>query len=163
MSTQAEIQEKIAAARREADMLKDKIRQRKDQTSDTSRKYGPDQRLLRSHRMTFRRRSWFNLLCSASHGSRSGTPTPSRHASPPYPQRSSRQDLRHALVCRQPTYRLGIAGRQAHCLGRLHYQQGTRHPAPIFLGHDLCLLTVRSIRCLRRFGQYMFHLLAQRR
>jgi hypothetical protein len=39
MSSQAEIQEKIAAARREADMLKDKIRQRKDQTSDTSREF----------------------------------------------------------------------------------------------------------------------------
>jgi guanine nucleotide-binding protein G(I)/G(S)/G(T) subunit beta-1 len=38
MSSQAEIQEKISAARREADLLKDKIRQRKDQTADTSRK-----------------------------------------------------------------------------------------------------------------------------
>jgi len=45
MSTQAEIQEKIAAARREADMLKDKIRQRKDQTSDTSRECRHGQKL----------------------------------------------------------------------------------------------------------------------
>jgi hypothetical protein len=35
MST-AEIQEKISAARREADGLKDKIRSAKDQTADTS-------------------------------------------------------------------------------------------------------------------------------
>ena len=36
--SQAEIQEKILAARREADGLKDKIRIAKDQTADTSRK-----------------------------------------------------------------------------------------------------------------------------
>lgn len=38
MSSQAEIQEKISAARREADQLKEKIRQKKDLTADTSRK-----------------------------------------------------------------------------------------------------------------------------
>ncbi|KAJ9117900.1 hypothetical protein QFC20_000181 [Naganishia adeliensis] len=37
MSSQAEMQEKISAARREADQLKDKIRQKRDQTADTSR------------------------------------------------------------------------------------------------------------------------------
>ncbi|KAI5453659.1 G protein subunit beta [Naganishia albida] len=36
MSSQAEIQEKISAARREADQLKEKIRQKRDQTADTS-------------------------------------------------------------------------------------------------------------------------------
>jgi hypothetical protein len=36
MSSQAEIQEKISAARREADGLKDKIRAAKEQTADTS-------------------------------------------------------------------------------------------------------------------------------
>jgi cell division protein FtsB len=36
-ATQADIQEKISAARREADGLKDKIRMKKDQTADTSR------------------------------------------------------------------------------------------------------------------------------
>ena len=35
--SQTEIQEKISAARREADGLKDKIRAAKDQTADTSR------------------------------------------------------------------------------------------------------------------------------
>ena len=35
--SQSEIQEKISAARREADGLKDKIRAAKDQTADTSR------------------------------------------------------------------------------------------------------------------------------
>jgi len=35
--SQADIQEKISAARREADGLKDKIRTAKDQTADTSR------------------------------------------------------------------------------------------------------------------------------
>lgn len=36
MSSQGELQEKILAARREADGLKDKIRTAKDQTADTS-------------------------------------------------------------------------------------------------------------------------------
>lgn len=36
MSSAAEIQEKISAARREADGLKEKIRAAKDQTADTS-------------------------------------------------------------------------------------------------------------------------------
>lgn len=39
--SQADIQEKISAARREADGLKDKIRTAKDQTADTSREYRP--------------------------------------------------------------------------------------------------------------------------
>jgi guanine nucleotide-binding protein G(I)/G(S)/G(T) subunit beta-1 len=39
--SQADIQEKISAARREADGLKDKIRTAKDQTADTSRECRP--------------------------------------------------------------------------------------------------------------------------
>lgn len=41
---QADIQEKISAARREADGLKDKIRMKKDQTADTSRALGSRER-----------------------------------------------------------------------------------------------------------------------
>lgn len=37
MSAQADIQEKIAAARREAEMLKEKIRAKREQLADTSR------------------------------------------------------------------------------------------------------------------------------
>lgn len=36
---QADLQEKIAMARRQADLLKDQIRQKKDETADTSREY----------------------------------------------------------------------------------------------------------------------------
>lgn len=38
MSSQPDIQEKIAAARREAELLKEKIRARREQLADTSRK-----------------------------------------------------------------------------------------------------------------------------
>ena len=38
----AELQEKIAAARREADALKEQIRSRKDKMADTSCEYGCD-------------------------------------------------------------------------------------------------------------------------
>lgn len=39
MSAQADIQEKIAAARREAEMLKEKIRAKREQLADTSRAF----------------------------------------------------------------------------------------------------------------------------
>jgi hypothetical protein len=39
MSSQADIQEKIAAARREAEGLKEKIRSKRDATADTSRTF----------------------------------------------------------------------------------------------------------------------------
>jgi hypothetical protein len=40
MSAPADIQEKIAAARREADLLKEKIRAKREQLADTSREFG---------------------------------------------------------------------------------------------------------------------------
>lgn len=39
MSQQGDIQERIAAARREAESLKEKIRAKKESSADTSRKY----------------------------------------------------------------------------------------------------------------------------
>jgi guanine nucleotide-binding protein G(I)/G(S)/G(T) subunit beta-1 len=39
MSSPTDLQEKIAAARREAEMLKEKIRAKRDQLADTSREF----------------------------------------------------------------------------------------------------------------------------
>lgn len=46
MSSPTDLQEKIAAARREAEVLKEKIRAKRDQLADTSRTFRPPLRNL---------------------------------------------------------------------------------------------------------------------
>jgi hypothetical protein len=74
------------------------------------------------------------------------------------PQGPSCEDLRHALVQRQAPSRLGFSRRQAHRLGRLHHQQGPRHSAPLLLGHDLCVCTLREFCRLRWSRQRLLRL-----
>jgi hypothetical protein len=88
MSSQAEIQEKISAARREADGLKEKIRAAKDQTADTSCKSTYLSKLATCSDPD---------LSSTGHGKRYPTITQNDDEAPAYTQRSSRQDIRFTL------------------------------------------------------------------
>lgn len=139
-----QMQARIAAARRDAEGLKDRIKRKKDELLDTSCKYPG----------CFEREFW--AICYAIHmlgcysiaadgvipsthlGSESHrASTPNRHEVSKSPQRPSCKNIRHALVYRSKTSCLSFTRRQAHYLGRIYHQQSPRYPTPIFLGHDL--------------------------
>ena len=65
-------------------------------------------------------------------------------------ERSSSENLFHVLVVRQQAHRLRFSGRKAHRLECFHDIQGPRHPAALALGHDLHLLPLGKLCCLRR-------------
>lgn len=147
---QGDIQERIAAARREADSLKERIRAKRESSADTSRQsLSPIPALAYSHQ---------SPLYSARYGGRGRRPPPYRHATPPRPQRPSRKDLRNALGDRQEASRIGFPGWETHRLGRLHDKQSPRHPLAIELGHDLRLLAIWQLRRLRRSRQHLLHI-----
>lgn len=85
-------------------------------------------------------------------------PTKNWNEAPTHAERSSRQDLCHALVHRQAPSRFGFAGRKAHHLGCLHHKQGPCDSLALVLGHDLCLRPKRELRRLRWSRQYLFNL-----
>lgn len=143
-SSQAEIQEKISAARREADGLKDKIRAAKDQTADTSCK------------VVYKRR----LTVSARNGQRYTSPTSPCTQSPTYIERPLGQDICAPVVDRQTSLGVSFPGWKAHCVGRVHDKQGARHSAEVIMGHDLCVFALRITRRLWWSGQHLHNLLA---
>src|ERR1700722_8263384 len=105
---QGDIQERIAAARREADSLKEKIRAKKESSADTSREWFV--------RLLSRSSSRWYALVSKSNGSRSRSFTTHRYAASTRSQRPSRQDICHALGGRSKASCLGFTGRQTHRL-----------------------------------------------
>jgi hypothetical protein len=143
-----QMQAKIAAARREAEGLKDRIKRKKDDLADTS-----------CISLTSPPHLSILTLCSKTSRTKQHRTSPAnRHEAPSQPQRPSRQNLRHALVHRSATSRVRLARWQAYHLGRLHHQQSPRHPSPQFLGHDLRVCPERKLCRLRWFGQYLLHL-----
>jgi hypothetical protein len=150
---QGDIQERIAAARREAESLKEKIRAKKESSADTSCTFTHFCNFVRgiSHLM-------INVPNSTCHGC-GGRSSPShRNAPTPGPQRPFGQNLCHALGGRPPTSRFSITGWQAHRLGRIYYKQSSRYSSSIQLGHDLRLLAVRQFCGLWWSRQYLFDL-----
>lgn len=125
-----QMQAKITAARREAEGLKDRIKRKKDELADTSRKY-------------------FGVfeLRQLIHGSQTSRATAhrsltkNRNETPKDAQRTSRQNLRHALVERSKTSGLSFSRWKVDHLGCLHNQQSSRHSSTIILGHDLRIRT----------------------
>ena len=85
------------------------------------------------------------------------------HEDEAHPQGPSCQDLRHALVNGQKASCLCVSGRQTHHLGCVHHQQGTRNSSPLFLGHDLRILTKRQLRGLWWSRQHLLHLQLERK
>ncbi len=71
------------------------------------------------------------------------------------------KDLCDALVNRPEASCFGVAGRQAHHLGRIHHKQGSRYSPSIIMGHDLRLRPERKLRRLRRSRQHLLHLQSQ--
>ena len=134
---QGDIQERIAAARREAEVLKEKIRASREASADTSRtSLGP---ILRLHTMTL-------LAPSACDGCRGRHPSPDRDAPTTCAQGTPCKDLCHALGCRSTPSRLSLTGWKANRLGRLYHQQGPCNPSSVELGHDLCILAIWKFR-----------------
>jgi hypothetical protein len=88
-----DLQEKIAAARRQADGLKEQIRSKKDQMADTS----CESPALKFSVSPIELNVAFLFVISASNGSGSGPTTTNRNEATTYAKRPSRQDLRHAL------------------------------------------------------------------
>src|SRR5271155_3569877 len=126
-------QEKIIAAKREGDQLKEKIRQKKEDLNDADR--------------TPPLNMYMYVLTLESPNNGKGYPpiTSNCHENPSHTQRPSRQNIRHALGYRPTASRLRLTRRQTHHLGRLHHKQTSRHPPPIILGHDLCVRPLRKL------------------
>jgi hypothetical protein len=83
------IQQKISIARRDAEALKDRIKKKKDELADTTRKFTTSS--LCTTLLTLYRSS---RCCSPTH--RGSSPPPDEDQA--HPQGPSRKDLRHALV-----------------------------------------------------------------
>ncbi len=96
----ADLQERIAAARREADV---------------SRKRSVPRRIRWRIPVSG---PWPTILSLCKN----------RHEATQDTQGSPRQNLRHALGQRQASPRLRFPRWQAHRMGRLHHQQGSRYP-----------------------------------
>jgi len=134
------VQQKIQLARRDAEALKERIKRKKDELADTTRM---SSHLPKLHVPDASERAVaYQCLCSArSRATEGGGPAPAVHEDQENTARPFGQDLRDALVDRPETSRIGIAGRQAHHLGRVHHQQSARHPLAVVLGHDMRVLT----------------------
>lgn len=112
---QGDIQERIAAARREMESLKEKIRAKRESSADTNCKCALDPTTT----------SYLTRRRSASHGCRGCTPT-DRDAPATSPSRPPGKDLRNALGCRSPTPCFCVAGWKADRLGAY-----TAHAIPL--------------------------------
>jgi hypothetical protein len=139
-----QMQARIQQARREAENLKDRIKRKKDELSDGTRKYTA---LLKSFILPPRllmRSGYYRMLMDESslryrqEFARSPPKEPDDEDSENI-EGTSRKNLCNALVHRSKTFSISVAGWKAYYLGCLHNQQGSRHPSAILMGHDLCL------------------------
>ena len=138
-------QEKIIAAKREGEQLKEKIRQKKEDLNDADRTP-----------------PFINDIDPFSYSPNNGegytSITANCNESAPHPQGPFGKNLRHALGYRSTAPRLCLTRRKTDHLGRLHDQQTPCYPPPIVVGHDLCLRALWQLRRLRRPGQYLFNI-----
>ena len=151
-----EMQSKIATARRDAESLKDRIKRRKDELADTSRKFWS--RGIPTPGLSL---CFLVLKAPVSNASpkrlaeQYRPPSPHWHETPSCPQGALGQDLRHALVDRSPSSGVGFPRWEAHHLGRVHHEQSPCHPPALVVGHDLRLRTERQLRGLWWSGQHL--------
>lgn len=157
----SDIQEKIAAARREAETLKEKIRAKREQLADTSRKYTrPRNHSLPLCHSALTCRNYpaltlggptlSCLLFSEGHGSRDRPATEGDDETEKDAERTFGQNLRDALVSRQTASRFGVTRWQVDRLGRLHHEQSSRDSIAVIMGHDLRVLPLGQFRRLWR-------------
>jgi hypothetical protein len=140
------IAQRIQIARRDAEALKDRIKRKKDELADTTCKLSSRKNKRRQHDLPL-----LALQTPLTHCAHSkGCCTPAHRAAPSAghedqesPQRSSCEDLRHALVDGQEALGIGFTGRQTHHMGCVYYKQGPRDSTPVIMGHDLRIFTQR--------------------
>lgn len=157
------MQARITAARREAEGLKDRIKRKKDDLADASRKW-----CICLRRFTIYPSVNRNVICAVTNsfpvGSQaSGTKqhraaAENRHEAQAQPERPSGQDLCYALVNGSKASRISLARRQINHLGCLHYKQSTCHTAEIIVGHDLCICPKWQLCRLWWPGQHLLNL-----
>lgn len=149
MNSPADIQDRIASARKEAEGLKEKIKRKKEQLADT------DCRISRTQRQHLSAVRDFILSFLADEISAHNVAVirfypEDRYEGQTNIKGTSGEDLCDALGHGSSTPRLRIPGRKAHHLGRIHDQQNTRYPPAVFMGHDLCLRAVWQHGCMWR-------------
>lgn len=154
----SDIQDRIAAARREAENLKARIKAKKEELADADCEH-PDPCNC-------------SCVCDTSHFTDCKCSVNSATgregdigASPPYQYESQKEfegtfgeDLRHALVDRQKTPCFRFARWKVDYLGRLHDEQGPRDSPSLLVGHDLCLRSLRKLCRMWRSRQHLFRL-----
>ena len=139
-----QMQAKIAAARRDAEGLKDKIKRKKDELADTSCKLLPPViaspcALPLNYFPITDDRFCSTICCLQQYG-----PTAKGwYESSQGAQRTFSKDICHALVHGSQTPCLGITRWKVNNMGCLYHKQSPRHTLAIFLGDDMRLRAQR--------------------
>jgi len=158
-----QMQARIQQARREAENLKDRIKRKKDELADGTRK-NPINRehtqlpeLLICRVCDYMLINLYDSLWHCQESARSSAQE-SNDEDPENVEGTSCEDLRHALVNRPETPGISITGRKAHHLGCIHNQQSSRHTTTIIVGHDLRICPQRKLRRLWWPRQHLLNL-----
>ena len=150
------MQTRITTARREAEGLKDRIKRKKDDLADTSRKFPATWSFLmipkcRPPAICAQRPQQALTMVVTNCRVRSPTSCRQQHRSVTTNwheaekefKRTLGQNICDALVHRQKTLGFGVPGWKTHHLGRIHDQQSPRNSLTIIMGDDLRLCTKR--------------------
>ncbi|KAG5513703.1 hypothetical protein PMAC_000741 [Pneumocystis sp. 'macacae'] len=139
MAAVREVQDRIAAARREAEGLRAEIKLRKDVLGDTSCKT----------------EQGGQADGSAGSVAGAGAGGAGRAAGAADTAGASGKDLCNAVVGRREAPCVGVAGRKADYLGRIYDEQDACNPAAVVVGDDVCICAEREACCVWGTGQHM--------